>query len=1142
MTETQRHQEKFSFIRDRIDCGWFHLAAILDDGTCIAHGNNEAQQCDISHWNDIVKIQCGPLRTVGLRKDGTVLSTKGDVFTGGRIPGEGIEKFSDVIDIACGTFHTVGLRKDGTVIACGFNDDGQCNVESWQNVKKIYAASNHTIALCDDGSLLCCGGRDGGALHLNGLTNVKELYCGVNDTIIVTSDNKVYRTDYHNEQPILLDIKGDEVAYVTFSVNHYLILKADGTVLPFGSNDDGQHNVYDWHGVLDISCSKTASLGLSKDMMWTSQEGEFHSVSSKGKAINIFGGNNVSALVSVDGSVFENGTGYDKTWKLFDYIPSKDEDIPVEQMRPVSVDRTLGDSSKAGIAWDYKQKYGYLKKRVAGGITHTIGIMYDGTARACGKHPPQCAVEDWKDLREVVCGLTSTIGLKNDGSVYFTGSMAINTEDLVLCCDGTPFSKWPKNVKTIEVNLSGKTTVVGLLDDGHCVAYGYNEFGQCNVKSWCDITEVLVVNNITLGVRKDGTVVTCGEDQNVKNELATWKDIEHIYRSVATTDFIGIKYDGTVISTIRDEAYDFSTWTDIIDIVDGHDWIFGLRSDGKVYVTGRAPIELFNLVNSLNNVVTIGALSSVFVFSTADNKMIVGSEDKGQVSHQTVRGTIVAFNRGFGQTINVFSDGAVIAAITFAQVDAGQDQTDSWKVIAPNDVSIKASVNSNASQTIVTSNMTAYDLHVKYSVLKDKISWGNCFIACVLSSNEVAAVGNNAQGQCDDVDDWENIHSIACGNDFTFGLKYDGSVCIAGGEWDSSAYGLEPKYWPYRIKKIACGNKHVVGLTVDGKVYAYGNNNYGQCEVVLWDNIRDIYCSKDVTIGITNGNKLVVCGRYSHVNNSDFCHWNDIQFIQGNDEIVVGIKTDGTAISTTGDVSHWDNIMDVTLSRSSSIAYGLRTDGTVVTNDVKVSSLISRWENVVSVFGADWSKDTGYMVSCINAKGKMLTATELEGNQRDPDCKGVFGVSALLGSLVVRADGNMFAIASERVAGIGNLYNIAETIVEAFGTDHYLFSSIDQYKPLDVALISRNPDINYDRLPYYPITGANYTTGETSSNQNTSSTKSDGNVNADRIAELEKKKKHYLTWAIIWVILWWPVSIYFFYKYSQVSKELDSLK
>ena len=95
---------------------------------------------------------------------------------------------------------------------------------------------------------------------------------------------------------------------------------------------------------------------------------------------------------------------------------------------------------------------------------------------------------------------------------------------------------------------------------------------------------------------------------------------------------------------------------------------------------------------------------------------------------------------------------------------------------------------------------------------------------------------------------------------------------------------------------------------------------------------------------------------------------------------------------------------------------------------------------------------------------------------------------------------------------------------------------------MDVALISRNPDINYDRLPYYPITGANYTTGETSSNQNTSSTKSDGNVNADRIAELEKKKKHYLTWAIIWVILWWPVSIYFFYKYSQVSKELDSLK
>ena len=31
MTETQKHQEAYGFIRDRISCGWFHAAGVLDD-------------------------------------------------------------------------------------------------------------------------------------------------------------------------------------------------------------------------------------------------------------------------------------------------------------------------------------------------------------------------------------------------------------------------------------------------------------------------------------------------------------------------------------------------------------------------------------------------------------------------------------------------------------------------------------------------------------------------------------------------------------------------------------------------------------------------------------------------------------------------------------------------------------------------------------------------------------------------------------------------------------------------------------------------------------------------------------------------------------------------------------------------------
>ena len=44
-----------------------------------------------------------------------------------------------------------------------------------------------------------------------------------------------------------------------------------------------------------------------------------------------------------------------------------------------------------------------------------------------------------------------------------------------------------------------------------------------------------------------------------------------------------------------------------------------------------------------------------------------------------------------------------------------------------------------------------------------------------------------------------------------------------------------------------------------------------------------------------------------------------------------------------------------------------------------------------------------------------------------------------------------------------------------------------------------------------------------------------------RRAELEKQKNNKLIWGIVWLILCWPVSIYFFYKMYQLSQEISKL-
>ena len=128
MTITQEYQCKYCFIKDRVSCGLAHIVAVLEDGSVVAYGNNDGQQCEVSTWKNVAKVQCGPTRTVALKTDGTVVSTLGGHYNDGITPGEGVEEFSDIVDIAVGLFHNISLRKDGTVVACGSNEFGQCDV------------------------------------------------------------------------------------------------------------------------------------------------------------------------------------------------------------------------------------------------------------------------------------------------------------------------------------------------------------------------------------------------------------------------------------------------------------------------------------------------------------------------------------------------------------------------------------------------------------------------------------------------------------------------------------------------------------------------------------------------------------------------------------------------------------------------------------------------------------------------------------------------------------------------------------------------------------------------------------------------------------------------------------------------------
>ena len=49
-------------------------------------------------------------------------------------------------------------------------------------------------------------------------------------------------------------------------------------------------------------------------------------------------------------------------------------------------------------------------------------------------------------------------------------------------------------------------------------------------------------------------------------------------------------------------------------------------------------------------------------------------------------------------------------------------------------------------------------------------------------------------------------------------------------------------------------------------------------------------------------------------------------------------------------------------------------------------------------------------------------------------------------------------------------------------------------------------------------------------------------ANSARIAELEKSRSKKVGWGVVWLIFFWPVSIYFFYQAYQLNEEIKRLR
>lgn len=138
-----------------VAAGDSHCLALKGDGTVVAWGANDGGQTNVPPGlANVVAVAGGGFHSLALRADGTVVAWGTNTFGQGAVPAG----LRPVVAISAGANHNVALQDDGTVIAWGDNQFGQTNLPpGLANVVAIDAGLWHTLALLANGSVVAWG-------------------------------------------------------------------------------------------------------------------------------------------------------------------------------------------------------------------------------------------------------------------------------------------------------------------------------------------------------------------------------------------------------------------------------------------------------------------------------------------------------------------------------------------------------------------------------------------------------------------------------------------------------------------------------------------------------------------------------------------------------------------------------------------------------------------------------------------------------------------------------------------------------------------------------------------------------------------------------------------------------------------------
>ena len=251
---------------------------------------------------------------------------------------------------------------------------------------------------------------------------------------------------------------------------HIVAIKSDGTVVAVGNNEDRQCEVDDWTDIVSVSAGNGFTVGLRKD----------------GTVVAVGYDDNGRLNVGQWQDIVSVGTG------LFHSIGIKD-------------DGSVVAAGGSGVT-------GNNNIQVCGGRNFTAALKANGTA-AVTECDNLCNVSGWEDVVAIGAGAFFVVGLKENGTVVFTGQSTENAQAV-------------ENWEGIVSISAGTSHIVGLKSDGTVVAAGWNDYGQCDVGTWKDIIAVYAGGGNTVGLNADGSLIVIGSNKYGQLEASNWTNIK----------------------------------------------------------------------------------------------------------------------------------------------------------------------------------------------------------------------------------------------------------------------------------------------------------------------------------------------------------------------------------------------------------------------------------------------------------------------------------------------------------------------------------------------------------------------------------------------------------------------------------------